>query len=214
MGSLQKKHFLKSKKALKKTNWWWYTCLLWCQTKRRRAWKYYIGNSSYASKEHVSSNKFQSFYSQLFSCENPMQIENMRKTTIEDSMLDGEFDFQEFNLRGFCWCDSNKTISEFQSAYKKGTGCEDHIFTLSAIIQNQVKYKKNVMYALFIDLTKAFDSINHEKLWAKLYVAGLSSHFISMIQIVYKNAKAKVRTSHGGSEYFPINRCFARRMPI
>jgi hypothetical protein len=55
-------------------------------------------NSSYGSKEHVSSNKFQSFYSLLFSCGNPMQIENMRESTVEDSMLDSEFDFQEFNL--------------------------------------------------------------------------------------------------------------------
>jgi hypothetical protein len=80
------------------------------------------------------------------------------------------------------------------------------VFALSAIIQNQLKYKKNVMYALFIDLTKAFDIINHKKLWEKLYAVGLSTHFISMIQIIYKNARAEIRTSFGESEYFPIRK--------
>jgi hypothetical protein len=50
------------------------------------------------------------------------------------------------------------------------------------------------MYALFIDLTKAFDIINHKKLWEKLYTVGLSTHFISMIQTIYKNARAEIRT--------------------
>jgi hypothetical protein len=251
-------------------------------------------NSSYGSKEHVSPTKFESFYSDLFSCDSLMQIETVPESSIKDSMLDSEFDFHELNLviknlsrkkapgpdcivnelwislspsqrlmlldcinecwrnkevpqswseivispiykkgqkddpsnyrpislvntclklltslmtnRLNSWCDSNKTISEYQAAYKKGTGCEDHVFTLSAIIQNQLKYKKNVMYALFIDLTKAFDSINHQKLWSKLYAAGLSSHFISMIQIIYRNARAKIRTSHGESEYFQIKK--------
>jgi hypothetical protein len=62
------------------------------------------------------------------------------------------------------------------------------------------------MYTLFIDLTKAFDIINHKKLWEKLYTVGLSTHFISMIQIIYKNARAEIRTSFGGSEYFPIRK--------
>jgi hypothetical protein len=104
------------------------------------------------------------------------------------------------------WCEENKKVSEFQAAYKKGTGCEDHVFTLSAILQNHLKNKKNVMYALFIDLTKAFDSVNHNKLWKKLHVLGLSSKFILMIQTIYKNAKAKVRTPYGESIYFPIEK--------
>jgi hypothetical protein len=67
-----------------------------------------------------------------------------------------------------------------------------------------LKNKKNVMYALFIDLTKAFDSINHNKLWDKLYKIGRSNHFISMVPSIYKNAEAKIRTSCGESDYFSI----------
>jgi len=102
------------------------------------------------------------------------------------------------------WCDSNNKISEFQAAYKKGTGCEDHVFTLNSILQNHLKNKKNVMYGLFIDLSKAFDSINHKKLWQKLKDKGLSSKFINVIKNIYCNAKAKVRTPHGESNYFDI----------
>jgi hypothetical protein len=104
------------------------------------------------------------------------------------------------------WCEKLGKISEFQAAYRKGVGCEDHVFTLNAILQNHLKNKKNVMYALFIDLSKAFDSISHVKLWKKLAAIGLSTKFIGIIQCLHKNAKAKIRTLHGESEYFNIQK--------
>jgi ABC-type uncharacterized transport system YnjBCD ATPase subunit len=118
------------------------------------------------------------------------------------------------------WCDENKKISEYQAAYKKGTGCEDHIFTLNAILQNHLKNKKNVIYALFIDLTKAFDSIKHDKVWEKLYKIGLSKQFISMVQTIYRNARAKVRivlekatTSQYKKVFFKGNVCQRSFLP-
>jgi hypothetical protein len=53
---------------------------------------------------------------------------------------------------------------EYLAAYRKGKGCKDHVFTLNAIIQNHLKNKKNVLYGLFIDLSKAFDNVCHKKL--------------------------------------------------
>jgi hypothetical protein len=76
------------------------------------------------------------------------------------------------------WCEKYNKVTEFQAAYRKGVGYEDHVFTLNAIIQNHLKNKKNVMYALFIDLSKAFDSVNHMKLWNKLASIGISTKFI------------------------------------
>jgi hypothetical protein len=73
---------------------------------------------------------------------------------------------------------------------------------LNAVPQNHL----NVMFALFIDLSKAFDSISHVKLWKKLATIGLSTKFIGIIQCLYRNAKAKIRTLHGEIAYFNIQK--------
>jgi hypothetical protein len=61
------------------------------------------------------------------------------------------------------WCDSNKKMSCSQAAYRKGYGCEDHIFVLNSILQLNCSRRRKV-YALFIDLSKAFDLVNHKLL--------------------------------------------------
>jgi hypothetical protein len=102
------------------------------------------------------------------------------------------------------WCEEHAKISDYQAAYRKNYGCEDHIFVLNSAIQANIS-KKRKLYALFIDLSKAFDSVRHDKLWAKLKSAGLSYKFISNVQQLYTNVKAKIRTKFGDSDYFPIN---------
>lgn len=104
------------------------------------------------------------------------------------------------------WCDKNEIISDYQAAYRKGTGCEEHIFILNAAIQKQCKSKNAIMYALFCDLSSAFDNIKHDKLWKKLENINLSTKFINIIKCIYSNAKAKVRTMNGESSFFPIEK--------
>jgi hypothetical protein len=103
------------------------------------------------------------------------------------------------------WCERNNKISEYQAAYRKKYGCEDHIFVLNAAFQANVSRKRKV-FALFIDLSKAFDSIRHEKLWSKLYDLGLSNKFIYNIKSLYSHAKARIRTQFGQSDVFPLNK--------
>jgi hypothetical protein len=104
------------------------------------------------------------------------------------------------------WCDKHSKISEYQAAYKKGYGCEDHVFLLNSIIQNGLQSKKGRVYALFVDLSKAFDLVSHSKLWTKLSNVGLSPKFIGMIKSVYKNASANVVTNEGTSYSFPLKK--------
>jgi hypothetical protein len=100
------------------------------------------------------------------------------------------------------WCDENN-ISVYQAAYCKRYGCEDHIFFLNAALQTNVSKKRKV-FALFTDLSEAYDSIRHHKLWSKLYDIGLSSKFILNIQYIHQNAKAKVRTAFRHSNFFSL----------
>jgi hypothetical protein len=101
------------------------------------------------------------------------------------------------------WCDRHSKVSDYQAAYRKTYGCEDHVFVLNAAIQFNVSRRRKV-YALFVDLSKAFDSVRHDKLWAKLECIGISSKFIQTVKALYKNAKAKIRTHCGESSLFPL----------
>ena len=98
-------------------------------------------------------------------------------------------------------------IHDNQAAYRKGRGCEDHVFTLNAIIQRQLNKKMNTwgkgksqakygkLYACFIDLAGAFDSCNHDLLWKRLDEEGLSSKIIMKIRELYGNAKTRIRAN-------------------
>jgi hypothetical protein len=101
------------------------------------------------------------------------------------------------------WCENNSKVSDYQAAYRKGKGCEDHIFVLTAALQANVS-KRRKLYALFVDLSKAFDCIRHDKLWSKLQAIGISSKFINNIKCLYLNAKGKIRTRFGESRCFSM----------
>jgi hypothetical protein len=104
------------------------------------------------------------------------------------------------------WCEVNKKMSEFQAAYRKGYGCEGHVFSLNAILQQKLSSKNGRVYALFVDLSKAFDSINHSKLWSRLERLGVSHKFIAFLKNLYNSVRAKIRTPFGESDYFLLEK--------
>jgi hypothetical protein len=103
------------------------------------------------------------------------------------------------------WSIRNNIISEFQAAYKKRTGCRDHVFTLYTTIQYNIE-RGNKVYALFVDMSQAFDTVNHEWLWTKLKSYGLSGKILNTIMAIYRKASAKVRTNNGFSKSFQIKK--------
>jgi hypothetical protein len=101
------------------------------------------------------------------------------------------------------WCEERKCVSDYQAAYRKNFGCDDHIFVLNSVLQANTS-KNRKFFALFIDLSKAFDSVRLDKLWSKLETIGISIKFLRNIQFMYTNAKANIRTKHGVSNDFPL----------
>ena len=104
------------------------------------------------------------------------------------------------------WATDHKKISSVQFAYQKNKGCEDAVFTLSALINKRIHMQKKNLYSTFIDLSQAFDSVEHSLLWSKLAEKGLSDKFINICRTIYFNAKAKVKTQSGLTSEIPINR--------
>ena len=61
------------------------------------------------------------------------------------------------------------------------------------------EFQKNI-YFCFIDYTKAFDSVDHNKLWKILKKIGIPDHFTYLLQNLYSGQEATVRTGHGTTD--------------
>lgn len=86
------------------------------------------------------------------------------------------------------WADENQIIPEHQNGFRRGRSCEEHIFTLSAISQFYLG-RNRAAYIIFIDLQRAFDSINHSLLWSKLLAVGVSGKILRILALLYHSAR-------------------------
>lgn len=73
------------------------------------------------------------------------------------------------------WASDGNILPEIQAGFRSGRSCVDQVFTLITTIQMQLRHEDNVVFAIFVDFKRAFDSIPHSLLWRKLASLGLSS---------------------------------------
>ena len=67
------------------------------------------------------------------------------------------------------------------------------------------EFQKNI-YFCFIDYAKAFDCVDHNKLWKILQEMGIPDHLICFLRNLYAGQKATVRTGHGTTDWFQIGK--------
>ncbi|UYV63861.1 hypothetical protein LAZ67_2005844 [Cordylochernes scorpioides] len=91
------------------------------------------------------------------------------------------------------WIERRNIVPENQAGFRAGHSCQDHIFTLSSLIQMTLSRKRRKCYMFFVDLKKAFDTVPHSLLWRKLVDAGLNHRFVNLIKYYYTNMTAVVR---------------------
>ena len=97
------------------------------------------------------------------------------------------------NKRVNDWVENNNSVSDAQISFRKGRSTVDaSFFVLNAVIQNILNEKKRLYYA-FIDMKKAFESINLHNLWYKLFKQGLNGKKLQLIKYMYNNVKPCVR---------------------
>lgn len=97
----------------------------------------------------------------------------------------------------------DRELPDVQAGFRKGRGTRDHIANLRWIIEKANEYQKK-LYMCFVDYTKAFDCVEHDKLWKALRVVGVSPHLIRLIRSLYSEQEASVRTRYGDTEWFKI----------
>ena len=69
------------------------------------------------------------------------------------------------------------------------------------IIEKAREFQKNI-YFCFIDYAKAFDCVDHNKLWKILKEMGIPDHLICLLRNVYADQEATLRTGHGTKDWF------------
>ena len=104
-------------------------------------------------------------------------------------------------------CDDNQVIDESQAGFRKNYSTIDNIFSLQSVVQKYLSREGGRFYCIFIDFRRAFDSINHEKLWDSLKRKGINSEgkFIKIFQSMYRKLKSCVKVNEGLTEYFECN---------
>ena len=103
----------------------------------------------------------------------------------------------------------NHEFPDVQAAFSKGRETRDKIANIHWIIENVRKFQKNI-YFCFIDYAKAFDCVDHNKLWKILKEVGIPDHLTCLLKNLYTGQEATVRTGHGTTDWFQIEKEYVR----
>ena len=99
----------------------------------------------------------------------------------------------------------NCELPDVQAGFRKGRGARDQIANIHWIMEKARKFQKNI-YFCFIDYAKAFDCMEHNKLWKILQEVGIPDHLTCLLRNLYAGQEATVRTRHGTTDWFQIGK--------
>ena len=99
----------------------------------------------------------------------------------------------------------NCELPDVQAVFRKGRGPRDQIANILWIIRKAREFQKNI-YFCFIDYAKAFDCVNHNKLWKILKEMGIPDHLTCLLRNLYAGQEATVRTAYGTTDWFQIGK--------
>ena len=96
-------------------------------------------------------------------------------------------------------------LPDIQAGFRKGRGTRDQISNIHWIIENAREFQKNICF-FFINYAKAFDCVDHHKLWKILQEMGISDHLTCLLRNLNAGQEAKVSTGHGTMDWFQIGK--------
>ena len=99
----------------------------------------------------------------------------------------------------------NRELPDVQAGFRKGRGTRDQIANICWIIEKARAFQKNI-YFCFIDYAKAFDCVDHNKLWKILKEMGIPDLLTCLLRNLYAGQEAPVRTGHGTTDWFQIGK--------
>ena len=99
----------------------------------------------------------------------------------------------------------NHELPDVQAGFRKGRRTTHHIANISWIIKKAREFQKNI-YFCFIDYAKAFDCVDHNKLWKILKKMGIPDHLTYLLRNLYSDQGVVVRTGPGKTDWFQIGK--------
>ncbi|CAF3911944.1 unnamed protein product [Rotaria magnacalcarata] len=98
----------------------------------------------------------------------------------------------------------NRQLLEAQSGFRSNRSTIDRIFILKLCMEKRREFNKP-LFMCFIDITKAYDSVNRELLWKICRQYGISEKLVNLLKMLHTNSKAKVKVNGEFSDSFEIN---------
>ncbi len=135
----------------------------------------------------------------LFKSGSVLEPNNYRGITISSCLSKVFITIMHDRLYDFL--EDNNVMSREQIGFKRKARTSDHIFVLKTII-DKLKRSRKKLYACFIDLRKAFDTVWREALFYKLSKVGISSKFIKLVQSLYVSTQSCVRYNDYYTDFF------------
>ena len=99
----------------------------------------------------------------------------------------------------------NRELPDVQAGFRKGRGTRDQIANIRLIMEKAREFQKNI-YFCFIDYAKAFDCVDHNKLWKILKEMRIPDHLAFLLRNLNAGQEATVRTGHGTTGWFQIGK--------
>ena len=99
----------------------------------------------------------------------------------------------------------NQEVPDDQAGSRKGRGPRDQIANICWILEKAMEFQKNI-YLCFINYAKAFDCVDHNKLWKALKEMGIPDHLTCLMRNLYVGQEATVRSLYGTTDWFKIEK--------
>ena len=100
---------------------------------------------------------------------------------------------------------ANQELPDIQAGRRKSRGTRDQIVNILWIIEKAREFQKNI-HLCFIAYAKAFDCVDHNKLWKALKEMGIPDHLNCLLRNLCVDQEATVRTLYGTKDWFRIEK--------
>ena len=103
----------------------------------------------------------------------------------------------------------NHELPDVQVGFRKGRGTRDQIPIICWITEKAREFQKNI-YFCFIDYAKAFDCVDHNKLWKIFKEMGIPNHLTCLLRNLYAGQEETVRTGHGTTDWSKLGKEYVK----
>ena len=100
---------------------------------------------------------------------------------------------------------ANQELPDVQAGFRKGGRTRDHIANIRQIIEKEREFQKKISLC-FINYAKAFDCVDHDKLWKALREMGIQDHPTCLLRNLYAGQEATVRILYVTTDWFKIEK--------